>query len=151
MDGLIFFLFIFGLIWFMQGKTAKAKSNKSSLDNIQRKLDSWTQSQDLENLRLARQSQPNFGQKKSGRGNASSSGGTWTRRMSERQMAYRAAKHGMDALDGADTIRDPNDKNRNRRADWGSREGDGVFSMRNTIYMITGFMIFLWILSTIPA
>ena len=150
MDGLIFFLIVFGLIWFMQGKTSKAKKNNPWQSNLQRKVESWAQSQDAETLRRARQSPPTFGKRSSRNNSHAASGGTWARRMSDRQVAYRAARHSMDVLDGADAIRDPNDKNRHRRGDWGAREGDGIFSVRNTIYMITGFMILLWILSTIP-
>ena len=136
MSGVFIFLLVFFLVFMMSGPLKKGKKTFKPDDVSRERIKNWAKTQAGQSVQSDYQSRSD--RKKSA---------TSLARANQARMGAIALKRGADRLDGMDSVRDPNDKNRNRRADWGSRAGPGILSLKNTVILIVAGLIFLWMIS----
>ena len=138
MTGLIIFVVVAIVVYVLTGQERSgAKAYKP--DSVSRKrIKNWAESQ------LNDQYQEQSDKDNRRRQNTSFA------KANQARITVKAARRGADRLGGMDSVRDPHDKNRHRRSDWGSRAGPGILSLRNTSILIGAGLILLWIAGSLP-
>ena len=136
MSGVLIFFAVFFLVFLMQGPWQKGPEHYKPEILSKRRVKNWAQSQiDADS---------NSDQHQSGKKRATTS-------FARANQARIAARTGSEILDGMDSVRNRNDKNRHRRTDWGSRAGPGILSLKNTSILIVAGLLLLWVMSGVPA
>ena len=134
MDGFVIFIIVFFLVFVVQGFRRKTPQTYTPEKVSQKRVQNWAQSQMGEQ------------DSKNSRPRATTS----FAKANQAQMTARAARRGVGMLEGMDAVRDPHDKNRHRRSDWGSRAGPGILSLRNTAILIAAGLLLLWVFGSMP-
>ncbi len=140
MSGVIIFFFVFFLVFMMSGPWQKGTEHKAPKNISRRRVKNWAKAQAQQSV------QPNYDDGHSRKGTV-----TPFDRGNQARFASGVLKRGVDVLDGMDSVRDPHDKNRHRRSDWGSRAGPGILSLKNTFLLLLAGLAILWMISSFPA
>ncbi len=140
MSGFFFALVVFIIVFSLSGSLKGGGGSKPSKPKMKRRMSSWEKSKTAQNVY----------EFSTGRDSDGEDPKPWSQAR-QVQMGTQAARHVYDSVDGMDKVKSRHDKNRHRRADWGTRAGPGLLSMKNTLIMLLLLAVGLWVLASIPA
>ncbi len=148
MDGIFVFILFFAFILFLQGLGGgKKKNNRNVEQRMRQRLAEYQGEQTQQRHQQSRRPQ----QQSNKPTPFQDARGAAAMQTAQRTVARKAVRTAYDEVEGMDKVKDRNDKNRNRRADWGERNGPGLLSFRNSVLLLLGLFLILAIGFSLPA